>query len=182
MRPTPAPLVPPPLQLPGPLYHDALGGDAHRLGYLSALVTVRVVVFLEYPFQLLQLVWKKTWQERRKTGASQRDHGPRPRRLRESCNRVSRRAGACPLGRCVLFSFPPLLTWFQFHVLMRPPNLPLGGQRPWPCQRSGQDPGQGDVQIKRPPVSWAHIPGRLSPAFPDTPPDLAESSHLRELT
>lgn len=182
MRPTPAPLVPPPLQLPGLLYHDALGGDAHRLGYLSALVTVRVVVFLEYPFQLLQLVWKKTWQERRKTGASQRDHGPRPRRLRESCNRVSRRAGACPLRHCVLFSFPPLLTQFQFHVLMQPPNRPLGGQRPWPCQRSGQDPGQGDVQIKRPPVSWAHIPGRLSPAFPDTPPDLAESSHLRELT
>lgn len=78
MRPTPAPLVPPPLQLPGLLYHDALGGDAHRLGYLSALVTVRVVIFLEYPFQLLQLVWKKTWQERRKTGASQRDHGLSP--------------------------------------------------------------------------------------------------------
>lgn len=61
---------PPPLQLPGPRYHDALGGDPHRLGNLSALVTVRVVVFLEYPFQLLQLVWKKTWQERKKIEAS----------------------------------------------------------------------------------------------------------------
>lgn len=69
---------PPPLQLPGPLYHDALGGDSHRLGNLSALVAVRVVVFLEYPFQLLQLVWKKTWQERRKTEAFQRDHGLGP--------------------------------------------------------------------------------------------------------
>lgn len=45
--------------LPSPLYHDALGGDPHCLGNLPALVTVRVVVCLEYPFQLLQLVWKK---------------------------------------------------------------------------------------------------------------------------
>lgn len=45
--------------LPSPLYHDALGGDPHCLGNLPALVTVRVVVGLEYLFQLLQLVWKE---------------------------------------------------------------------------------------------------------------------------
>lgn len=47
------------LSLPSSLYHDALGRDPHCLGNLPALVTVRVVVGLEYLFQLLQLVWKK---------------------------------------------------------------------------------------------------------------------------
>lgn len=48
-----------PSLLTSPLYHDALGSDPHHLGYLPALVTVRVVVFLEHPFQLLQLVCRK---------------------------------------------------------------------------------------------------------------------------
>lgn len=49
-----------PDQLAIPLYHDALGGDPQHLGNLATLVTVRIVVFLEYPFQLLQLVCRKT--------------------------------------------------------------------------------------------------------------------------
>lgn len=49
----------PPLLPSRPLYHDALGGDPHGLGDLPALVAVRVVVCLEQPLQLLQLVWRE---------------------------------------------------------------------------------------------------------------------------
>lgn len=47
---------PPPPASASLRYHDALGGDPHGLGDLPALVAVRVVVLLEYPFQFLQLV------------------------------------------------------------------------------------------------------------------------------
>lgn len=121
-------------------YHDALWGDPHCLGNLLALVTVRIVVFLEDSLQLLQLFWKTKGST---GGGDVAGEGKEwfPRCLQQMGPLLLTQGPVMKSPPLSWACFPtdviadtwgvfPLLTlrpWFQPYLLLGQAGLPFGG-------------------------------------------------------